>query len=335
LTGTVTGFVNGQNLASATTGTLQFTTPATDLSPPGTYPINGSGLTADFGNYVFVQAASNATALTLDPAALPPPNVAPSTPTPTNVNITFQNSGANLFHVSFTPNTNTAQNNNDTSPGSLAPDDAYTHNNGFNFPPISQYDANQYSDFKLPGYDNDDSESTIFTILARGVSPGHGGNYMIDGFWNGSEDTWPGAGNISLPNKLVFSNGAGDDVTPTVNDAFPIVAGKTDFAALLKNGPVMIGGPAGQTPAQWLLATGLAPDGKGIICDDTITGTLVELSYDPATETVGGITGVFDAKTKGFVSLADAGNDIPANDASGLAALQGFVPSTYFAVTVH
>jgi hypothetical protein len=124
-------------------------------------------------------------------------------------------------------------------------------------------------------------------------------------------------------------------VTPTVNDAFPIVAGKTDFAALLKNGPVMIGGPAGQTPAQWLLATGLAPDGKGIICDDTITGTLVELSYDPATETVGGITGVFDAKTKGFVSLADAGNDIPANDASGLAALQGFVPSTYFAVTVH
>ena len=57
---------------------------------------------------------------------------------------------------------------------------------------------------------------------------------MINGFWNGSEDTWPGAGNIDLPNKIVFSNGAGHDVTPTNNDAFPIVAGKTDFAALLE-----------------------------------------------------------------------------------------------------
>jgi hypothetical protein len=103
----------------------------------------------------------------------------------------------------------------------------------------------------------------------------------------------------------------------------------------LKNGPVMIGGPAGQTPAQWLLATGMAPDGKGIICDDTQTGGMVELSYNPNTETVGGIVDVFNTKSRSFVSLADAGNDIPASDLSGLAGLQNFTPSTYYAVTVH
>jgi autotransporter-associated beta strand protein len=64
-TGTVTGFVDEENLASATTGTLTFTSPATIGSLPGTYPINGSGLAANFGNYVFVQAPGNASALTI------------------------------------------------------------------------------------------------------------------------------------------------------------------------------------------------------------------------------------------------------------------------------
>jgi hypothetical protein len=64
-TGTVIGFVNGENLGSATTGTLTFTSPATPASLPGSYPIDGSGLTANFGNYVFLQAAGNATALTI------------------------------------------------------------------------------------------------------------------------------------------------------------------------------------------------------------------------------------------------------------------------------
>jgi hypothetical protein len=336
LTGTVTGFVPGQNQASATTGTLTWTTPATPGSLPGSYPIDGSGLTANSGNYVFAQAAGNATALTLDPAPPPiytPPN--PSNNPPNNpTNITFQNPNF-LFHVSFTPNGPFADNGDNSNPASLPPGNQFTHNNGFDFPPISQYDGNQYSDFKLPPYDNDDSESAILTILARGASPGHGQDYMIDNFWNGTDATWPGPGHIGLFGKLTFSDGAGHDVTPTNDAGFPIVAGKTDFAQLLKNGPVMIGGPANQTPAQWLLATGMAPDGKGIICDDPATGGLVELSYDPTTETVGGITGVFNPKTNGFVALADAGSDIPTNDASGLSGLQSFVPSTYYAVTVH
>jgi len=69
-TGTVTGFVLGQTQASATTGTLMFTTTADASSNVGQYPIYGSGLTANFGNYYFVQAASNDTALTIKPATL-------------------------------------------------------------------------------------------------------------------------------------------------------------------------------------------------------------------------------------------------------------------------
>ena len=239
---------------------------------------------------------------------MPPPALPPN-----QVVINFQNPNTgNLIHVSFTPNTVANNQNNDVNPSSLPPGDALVmHNNGHYFPPISQYDSNQYSDFKLPPYDNDDSEATIFTILARAVNHDHAADYMIDGFWNGSEDTWPGATHVDLLGMAIFSNEAGHDVTPTNDPAFPIVPGKTDFAALLMNGPVVISGPAGQTPPQWLLATGMTPDGKGIICDDTQTGGLVELAYDPTTKTIGGITGVFDAKKNGFVALADASNDIP------------------------
>ena len=61
--GTVTGFVNSDTQASSTIGTLSFVSTATADSTAGSYAINGSGLTAT--NYVFVQAAGNATALTI------------------------------------------------------------------------------------------------------------------------------------------------------------------------------------------------------------------------------------------------------------------------------
>ncbi|WP_418319282.1 YDG domain-containing protein [Piscinibacter sakaiensis] len=63
LSGRVDGFVGGDNQGNATTGTLVFTTPATQASPVGRYPINGGGLAAQ--NYGFTQAASNATALSV------------------------------------------------------------------------------------------------------------------------------------------------------------------------------------------------------------------------------------------------------------------------------
>jgi filamentous hemagglutinin family protein len=65
LSGNVTGFVGGETLATATSGTLGFTSPATQASLEGVYSVNGGGLTADNGNYVLVQAPGNATALTV------------------------------------------------------------------------------------------------------------------------------------------------------------------------------------------------------------------------------------------------------------------------------
>ena len=64
--GTVTGFVNNETQATATAGTLLFTSPTDNTTVVGNYPINGSGLTANNGNYVFVQAPGNATALTIN-----------------------------------------------------------------------------------------------------------------------------------------------------------------------------------------------------------------------------------------------------------------------------
>ena len=61
LTGSVSGFVSGETLATATHGTLVFSATTGVLSDIGHYAIEGSGLTA--GNYVFVQAPGNAVAL--------------------------------------------------------------------------------------------------------------------------------------------------------------------------------------------------------------------------------------------------------------------------------
>lgn len=68
--GTVTGFEGGDTQANAMTGALAFTSAATTNSNAGSHAISGSGLTANDSNYVFVQAAGNATALTINPAPL-------------------------------------------------------------------------------------------------------------------------------------------------------------------------------------------------------------------------------------------------------------------------
>ena len=73
-TGAVLGFRGTDTQANATTGTLAFATTAASNSP-GTYPIDGFGLVANFGNYVFAQAPSNATALTIEPRGNPVPPV--------------------------------------------------------------------------------------------------------------------------------------------------------------------------------------------------------------------------------------------------------------------
>lgn len=67
-TGTVTGFVPGDTLANATTGTMSFTSTTAATTPLGNYAITGAGLRAP--NYAFQQAVANSTALTITPAPL-------------------------------------------------------------------------------------------------------------------------------------------------------------------------------------------------------------------------------------------------------------------------
>src|SRR6185312_9108064 len=68
LSGTLTGFVLGQS-ASVLTGSPAWTTAATPTSNVGQYAITGGGYVSN-GNHAFAQAAGNAAALTITPAAL-------------------------------------------------------------------------------------------------------------------------------------------------------------------------------------------------------------------------------------------------------------------------
>src|SRR3546814_857300 len=61
LGGTVIGFRNGEDLGSATDGTLAFTSTADEFSDVGNYAIIGGGLSA--GTYVFVPDTGNAPTL--------------------------------------------------------------------------------------------------------------------------------------------------------------------------------------------------------------------------------------------------------------------------------
>ena len=75
VSGGVTGFVNGDMINTATTGTLVFNTSAVS-NVPGLYAINGSGLTPN-SNYILVQAPGNATAFSVQ-SNTPMPNPAPN-----------------------------------------------------------------------------------------------------------------------------------------------------------------------------------------------------------------------------------------------------------------
>jgi hypothetical protein len=93
----------------------------------------------------------------------------------------------------------------------------------------------------------------------------------------------------------------------------------------------MIGGPG-----DWLLATALSDDGKGIVADDPISGRQVILAYGAETKTIGGITAMFDVKSNAWVALADGNATKLAGDLpdGGLTTLQSFMPASYLAVGV-
>ena len=88
----------------------------------------------------------------------------------------------------------------------------------------------------------------------------------------------------------------------------------------------------------WLLATKLTDDGKGIVCDDPISGTQIVLGYDASTKTVGGAIGVFDPRAKNVIAYNEANVGTVASDAglkqTNFVALDVFAPASYFAVTI-
>ena len=84
--GQVTGFVAGEGLANATSGTPRFDSAVAASASPGSYAINGSGLVA--ANYTLAQAPGNATALTLLPAGGANGPVAPAGTLPVNPYLT-------------------------------------------------------------------------------------------------------------------------------------------------------------------------------------------------------------------------------------------------------
>lgn len=286
---------------------------------------------------------------------LPPPSLfnpqplSPGTPR-SDTNIAFQPSPVTL--VSFTTRAGPAGNGTVASanPNSQADttvtgsiDDAHTFtvNNGLTFLPISQYDATKYSTGKLPGYEARDSEATIFTMIARAVANNATGIF-IDAFWDADGGDKQGASDARLlAPKVVFSDGAGQEVTPTSDNALPIVAGVTDLSSLLGKGPLMIRGatPQDGTPAQWLLAIKLTGDGKGVIANDPASGRQVVLAYDADTKTVGAVTSVLNPTTKAWVPVAEAdlvklAGDIVLLPSGSADVLKSFVPTSYLAVVI-
>jgi hypothetical protein len=76
LAGTVTGFVGGDTLNDATSGTLSWTSNVPNHPTSGSFAIDGSGLSAV--NYVIVQAPTNFDALSIAPGLAGPAAVAES-----------------------------------------------------------------------------------------------------------------------------------------------------------------------------------------------------------------------------------------------------------------
>jgi len=109
LTGTLSGFVAGDTQLTATSGSLTWTTTAGADSLPGLYAIDGGGLTAR--NYIFIDAAGNATALTLLPAgsAAAPPTQAPNVVTAIEANLPSSQTNIQLVMLDSPPGIAVAQ----------------------------------------------------------------------------------------------------------------------------------------------------------------------------------------------------------------------------------
>jgi hypothetical protein len=102
-TGTLTGTTYGASLSSLTSGTPTFTTTATQSSAPGTYPVNGSGVTVTNPNYTLTQAPNNLSGLTVTAlaAAIVPQGASTMSATGSTASYTVTGGNTPRFTVSY------------------------------------------------------------------------------------------------------------------------------------------------------------------------------------------------------------------------------------------
>jgi hypothetical protein len=217
--------------------------------------------------------------------------------------------------VAFTrsaPNTKTAAAPGDSKQTAANPNDVVTSGvnavapsvDGLVYQPISQYDPGQYSTDVLPDHVDQAGLATILTMIVRAAAHEVTPAIMpptIDKLFDPAKGAnWHGVGwQNPLVDKIALSP---DPQNAELNapTALPL-DGKTDLAALLGHGPVILGGAGGTS---WLLAVAMTEG--GIVANDPLTGTSVLLSYDSATKTIGPIGKMFDPASKQWIALSDA-----------------------------
>lgn len=201
-----------------------------------------------------------------------------------------------------------------------------TSSDGLIYQPISQYDAVQYSDGKLPDYADRTGLATILTMIAR--TAGRDKAPTIDHLFDPAKGAdWHGVGwQNPLADKVTFAVGP-QATEPNAASALPL-DGTTDLGALLGRGPVVLAGAGG---ISWLLATVRTED--GIVANDPATGLRVLLGYNPETHAVGPISRILGPGGTKWMTLADAASaGLAFVDDAKIAALKTFAAEKYLAV---
>ncbi len=316
------GLVNGDALSGG------LATAATAQSRIGSYAITQGSLAAS-RNYTLSYVGADLTVRSstddnpINPVVVAGGQYQP--PKTTSINfVTASNTPGSLTILTApAPPTRTA-----AAPAPASQDITGSLGDGLAYPPISQYDAAQYSGGKLPDYADHAGFATILTMIARAAA--HDAAPKIDQLFDPAKGAdWHGVGwHNPLVDKVTFAGAQAGE--PTAESAVAL-GGNTDLGALLGHGPVILAG-AGET---WLLATLRTED--GIVANDPLTGLRVLLGYDPATMTVGPISRIFDpgsSKWITFDAAAAAAAGIASIDAAKLATLKAFAAEKYLAVAV-